>query len=229
MAADAIVMPGDIGIGVAGLEWARQAMPNSEIIFVPGNHEYYHGDIQQTEAEMAEAAQRLGIHYLQNSTHRIGDVQFIGATLWTDFQVFGLGDEWFCLDAAKRQMRDFTGLIANGPSNFTVHRSRELHQKSLAFIERELAFPAKGKRVVVTHHAPSLQSSHPRFQRSLLVGAFASSLEHVATLADLWLHAHMHDPVDYLIGECRVYCNPRGYVSARGSERASWTPELVEV
>jgi hypothetical protein len=27
-----------------------------------------------------------------------------------------------------------------------------------------------------------------------------------------WTHGHMHDPSDYMIGDCRVICNPRGYV-----------------
>ena len=32
----------------------------------------------------------------------------------------------------------------------------------------------------------------------------------------LWTHGHMHDPLDYMIGDTRVVCNPRGYV---GEER----------
>jgi hypothetical protein len=26
-----------------------------------------------------------------------------------------------------------------------------------------------------------------------------------------WFHGHMHDSIDYQVGECRVLCNPRGY------------------
>jgi len=28
----------------------------------------------------------------------------------------------------------------------------------------------------------------------------------------LWTHGHMHNASDYMIGETRVVCNPRGYV-----------------
>jgi len=28
----------------------------------------------------------------------------------------------------------------------------------------------------------------------------------------VWVHGHMHDPVDYMIGETRVLANPRGYI-----------------
>ena len=27
----------------------------------------------------------------------------------------------------------------------------------------------------------------------------------------LWVHGHMHDTFDYMIGSTRVVCNPRGY------------------
>jgi hypothetical protein len=28
----------------------------------------------------------------------------------------------------------------------------------------------------------------------------------------LWTHGHMHNTSDYLVGNTRVVCNPRGYV-----------------
>ena len=28
----------------------------------------------------------------------------------------------------------------------------------------------------------------------------------------LWTHGHMHNVSDYMIGEIRVVCNPRGYI-----------------
>jgi hypothetical protein len=27
----------------------------------------------------------------------------------------------------------------------------------------------------------------------------------------LWTHGHTHHEFDYMIGDCRVVCNPRGY------------------
>ena len=32
----------------------------------------------------------------------------------------------------------------------------------------------------------------------------------------LWVHGHTHDSFDYQIGNCRVVCNPRGYVAWTG-------------
>jgi hypothetical protein len=29
----------------------------------------------------------------------------------------------------------------------------------------------------------------------------------------LWTHGHTHHPFDYIVGETRVICNPRGYIN----------------
>jgi Icc-related predicted phosphoesterase len=76
-----------------------------------------------------------------------------------------------------------------------------------------LAEPFDGKTVVVTHHAPSSQSVHPRYARDLLTPAFASNLENLVEgdRVALWIHGHMHESFDYEIYGTRVVCNPRGY------------------
>jgi hypothetical protein len=28
----------------------------------------------------------------------------------------------------------------------------------------------------------------------------------------LWTHGHTHETFDYVIGETRIFCNPRGYI-----------------
>jgi len=42
----------------------------------------------------------------------------------------------------------------------------------------------------------------------------------------LWVHGHTHDPYDYVIGETRVVCNPRGYI---GYEAQAVDYELMYV
>ncbi|HHJ15617.1 MAG TPA: hypothetical protein ENJ80_02855 [Gammaproteobacteria bacterium] len=76
-----------------------------------------------------------------------------------------------------------------------------------------LAEPFDGQTVVVTHHAPSSQSVHPRYARDLLTRAFASNLEHLMAgdRAAAWVHGHMHESFDYKVHGTRVVCNPRGY------------------
>jgi hypothetical protein len=73
--------------------------------------------------------------------------------------------------------------------------------------------------VVVTHTAPSLRSIAERYQDDLLSAAFASDLERFAARANLWVHGHTHIGCDYVLGDCRVVNNPRGYVDEGESER----------
>ena len=45
-------------------------------------------------------------------------------------------------------------------------------------------------------------------------GGYHNHLEELImdnTQIKYWVHGHMHDPVDYTIGETRVLANPRGY------------------
>ena len=46
--ADVVVLAGDIGVGLGGIEWAASKFPKVPVIYVPGNHEYYGHDIGLT-------------------------------------------------------------------------------------------------------------------------------------------------------------------------------------
>ena len=89
----------------------------------------------------------------------------------------------------------------------------QMHIAARQWLSNELMVPAQRKRIVITHHAPSRQSVAPQYQDDPLTPAYASRMESVVQLADLWIHGHMHDSFDYTVGECRVVCNPRGYAS----------------
>jgi Icc-related predicted phosphoesterase len=65
---------------------------------------------------------------------------------------------------------------------------------------------------VVTHHAPSLQSSRCKGEDwDLLYGSDYEGLMRDCGPA-LWLHGHVHESFEYRVGPTTVACNPRGYV-----------------
>ncbi len=82
------------------------------------------------------------------------------------------------------------------------------------------AQPFDGKTVVVTHHAPSPRSVHPRYAQDLLTPAFASDLEGLmdASRVALWIHGHTYEAFDYRVHGTRIVCNPRGYAPDQLSE-----------
>lgn len=209
--ADVIVMAGDIGVGLDGLEWLHAQKIQKPIIYVPGNHEFYQHDISLL-ADMRDNAQS-NIHVLNDSAIEIAGVRFLGSTLWTDFELLGAADKFIAIQHARKNMADFS-LIKNNGNTFTPEDSIAIHNKSRDWLNFMLGEFFDGKTVVVTHHAPSGGSVHPRYANNLLNPAFGSNLEHLMdeSRVSLWLHGHMHDAFDYDVFGTRVVCNPRGYI-----------------
>jgi Icc-related predicted phosphoesterase len=101
------------------------------------------------------------------------------------------------------------------PSRWSVDDSVEDHNKMLDYIN--IVTQDKSKcYVTVTHHAPSALSIDDRYKGDTLMnGAFHSDLSEFILgrpQIKLWTHGHMHNRSDYIIGETRVVCNPRGYI-----------------
>jgi len=69
------------------------------------------------------------------------------------------------------------------------------------------------KIVIITHHATSKHSLPEYYQDDTLSAAYASYLDRFVqeSYATLWIHGHVHTHQDYMIGNTRIVCNPRGY------------------
>ncbi|HEY0120911.1 MAG TPA: hypothetical protein VGC14_03960 [Rhizobium sp.] len=87
------------------------------------------------------------------------------------------------------------------------------HYESRRFIDQELAKPFTGKSVVVTHHAPLVESLNPRYFGDITNAAFASDLSDLIRLRQpaYWVHGHIHLARDYMADSTRIICNPLGY------------------
>lgn len=209
-AADAVVVAGDVGAGAASLEWLRRAFPHSRIVFVPGNHEYYAGELDACRAVMRRAAVALEIDLLDDSVLELGGVRFIGATLWTDLLLYGPAGRDALLARGLDALVEYR-TIRVGEAPFTPAHSVGFHRASRAFLERALAAPFAGRTVVVTHHGPHPRSVHPRFAGSVVNPSFMSDLSELMGPAALWIHGHTHASSDYVVNGTRVVANPRGY------------------
>ena len=205
------------------------------ILYVPGNHEFYGCDIDEGRRMLARQCGIHGVTLLDPGAVTIAGVRFIGATLWTDFRLDGIPSEPGAHAEAQRCISDFNGAIrqCEGTRRFTTFESVRRHEAERAFIERELATATEAgtTAVVITHHAPTPRSVAPRFVGDPCSAAFASDLEGVIARyrPTLWVHGHMHDPVDVVLGETRVLCNPAGY-DGHANARHGYDPELcIEV
>lgn len=225
--AGVVVLAGDIGKGANGINWARSAFPDKEVLYVPGNHEFYGMDRIETLAAIRAAARKCGVYLLDEDEVVINSVRFQGCTLWTDFRLFGDDKKHQAIVAGLNGLNDFRMIRESGKELFTPQHSIELHEKSLAWLKSNLDTPFDGKTVVVTHHLPSARSVVERFKDSLLSACFASELDYLFGKMDMWLHGHTHNNLDYEVNGTRVICNPRGYVTYRGQENFDFNPRLV--
>lgn len=225
--ADVIVLAGDIGKVANGVHWARRTFPDKPIIYVVGNHEFYGTQRTETLAKLYIDTHATGVHLLDDAEVIIDRVRFFGCTLWTDFCLFGDEKKQQAMMAGQNGLNDFRLIYEKPAGPFTPARSIELHEQSLTWLKAKLDEPFDGKTVVVTHHMPSMQSVVERFKGDWLSACFASKLDYLFGKMDLWIHGHTHDNLDYLVNGTRVICNPRGYVTYRGSENFDFNPGLV--
>ena len=213
--ADAVVLAGDIAVGPDGIAWARQKFNQTPIIYVPGNHEFYGTQLPDALEELRAQAQRHEVHFLDGDGCVVGGTRFLGATLWTDYALYGSepADLDRAMADAAEEINDFRMIKWSNGSRFRPELVRQMHLTRAQWLEEQLAEPFVGPTVVVTHHLPHRLSIHPKYEGTRYNPCFASDLDHlVRAPVTLWVHGHTHESIDYTVNGTRVVCNPRGYL-----------------
>lgn len=234
---DVAILAGDVSAplvnSVRKLARVRDAgLLRGEVVLVPGNHEFYGADMLQEMEQGRREARDYGIHLLDGDEARFGDLRVLGATLWTDYGLYG--DPLRAMAEARVAMNDHR-LIRIGGRAFAPEDAREIHRVQVGWLAERLRSPHDGRTVVVTHHGPSRASVHERYGTDPLNAAFSSDLDWLIGEAgpEIWIHGHTHHSFDYRIGRTRVLCNPKGYGPSprRGVENADGFVEdlVVEV
>jgi len=152
------------------------------------------------------------IHVLNNEVVTIDGVNFFGSTLWTDFNLFG--DVAASQAESQRYMNDYYYITSTKTGkNLMPTETAQAFGDSKLWLENALSDNAGKTNVVVTYHAPSIRSILPQYLDDKATAAFASNLDDFVLhhQPDVWIHGHVHNQVDCLIGKTRVLCNPRGY------------------
>lgn len=184
------------------------------VVYIAGNHEFYNGSFPAHITVLREQCSRFpNIYFLENDCKKIGDYTFIGCTLWTDMN---RGDP-LTMHAVTDMMNDYK-VIHNSDAGYTKLRpahTMSRHRQSLDYIRVVVEGKFDEKFVLVGHMAPSTLSIHEDYKHETLTnGAYVSDLSEFILdrpQIKLWCHGHVHNPFDYMIGETRVLCNPRGY------------------
>ena len=225
-------------------KWLRKNIKNG--VFVAGNHIVYN----EYEHSLQYFCRQLEQHYplssqlsfLNDSFKIVDDIVFVGGTMWTDYCLYGEDKKEMFIWYATCGMNDFRyGLYNSNPEienkkehmlkKLTPENCEEMFHRTVAVIDEVCKrFPEK-KIVVVTHHAPSEQSISKFYKNDPLNPAFASNLESFILNhpnIKLWCHGHIHSSCDYTIGNCRIICNPRGYVKySESTETTGFNKDFI--
>ena len=223
---DYVIITGDLATKLGGWPIIESLLSRGYIVlFILGNHEY-HSEAKKgivTMREIEERWQKKGeqhenFYVLINDTVVFDDIRFIGGTLWTNFNNM---DEGTILDFS--QMRDSakiyksyrgSGYSRRGGTNITAYDIYEKHKETVECFESELSKPFDGLTVLLTHHAPLLESIDTRFKDEFESnGCYVSDLSYLFKdyKVNAVFHGHIHQSKHYNYNGTLVTCNPRGY------------------
>lgn len=199
----------------------------AEVIWIPGNHEYYghkFSDYHDTRVAMTMAQEYGNVFYWnRNRTSYVTDhginVHIIAATMWSDCDR-GNPISTFAVSQGLNDYKHitFADVEADIYRKLRVGDTIAAHCRDRDYIiEQTNKYKAADPDcmvIVMTHHAPSFQSIPERYVGDVLSFAYASTIDFgkfVHGQPDVWLHGHLHDTVDYWINETHVISNPFGY------------------
>jgi len=192
------------------------------VIYVLGNHEHYNNVYFDT-FERIKKELPGNVYLLEAESITIDDVHFFGGTFWTDMNK----RDPLVLRYVDKNLSDFSVIKHNsfqvkniyGNSYYTDKFSTsfvaDVFTDTVTKLKDFLLKHKENKVVVISHHAPCQLSINEKYKDD-----FPMNYGYFSDLSNLildnpqiktWVHGHMHDSVDYMLGKTRVICNPRGY------------------
>jgi predicted phosphodiesterase len=232
---DVVAVAGDVAEGAEKSFVAlRKIVPMViPIVFTMGNHEYYRRFFKEELETAKDLGPQFNVHVLENDVVTIGSVRFAGASLWTDYRIFGDCNVPAIMQAARSGMNDhrLIGWKRDPWERFRPQEARMLHEQSRRFF-KEAFVSFDGTTIAISHHAPDLRSLPERYASSSLSAAFVSNTlrelfdDGASGHVDLWIHGHLHESADYRVGNTRVICNPHGYAAENPNFKSNLVVEV---
>jgi predicted phosphohydrolase len=206
-----LILAGDIiPFGMIGtVNWFFDFVSDNfqKTYWIPGNHEYYGGDIRDKEFSFIEDI-RSNVFLINNHSVIISDTKIIFSTLWSYIWPENILP-------VKSRLADFGHVQYNG-DRFTPKDFNTLHLKSRRFIYNELLDNKIKNQIVVTHHVPTFKNFPPEFINSNINNAFVSELSDiiVETKPKAWIYGHHHrNTPEFNVATTKLLTNQLGYVS----------------
>ena len=174
--------------------------------WIPGNHEYYGSDIARRSGTLHETI-RDNVFLVNNTTIDIGGVDLICTTLWSHIDP---AYEW----EITRAMSDFH-VINNGARKLTIDVYNSMHAQCMRYLQQAISDSKAARKIVMTHHVPTLMNYPEKYKEDRLNQAFAVELYDFieSSGTDCWIYGHTHSNTpDFKIGDTLMLTNQLGYV-----------------
>lgn len=183
-----------------------------QVVFVPGNHEFYGTTVQNSLGRLESITGSLSnFHWLKTGEPLVIDCRrFLGDTMW--FQ------DTLDSHLYRHFLNDFTQIGGFEP---WVYEQNGLFEHYLNGTLRE-------GDIVVTHHLPSPACISPQYKKSALNRYFVHDMSSLIRKRKpaLWIYGHTHSPADIKIGKTRVVSNPMGYPT---EQEKVYEPLVIEL
>lgn len=215
---DVLVLAGDIGVGTDAVDWINKAAKEfKDVIYILGNHEFYHNDMPALITYMRKTPDLFAtnVHFMDNDTLTIDGIKFVATTLWADMQ-----------SAAFYSMND-SNYIKYAGSSMSLEKVHGMFVENVEFLLKH-----NDADVVITHHCPHINSintdrypddrMNSGYYTDILENFHKSSIKH-------WICGHTHSATEYEAYGITVHNNCRGYVGygngPQGCEVGNFNPE----
>lgn len=216
--ADIVILAGDQWkISNAGDELIKLAndFPNTDFIYVPGNHEFYKaGPIASEERYLQEQLATINnVHFLQCREVTLRGIRFLGCTGWSRMTALGAESQSHVMDSVKSSINDFYLITNDDGERFTVHDCAVLGNRHYQWLKGALSVDSTHPVVVITHFSPSLQFSNNNYPVSEISAYFCNDYEDLISRyqPNYWLYGHTHFNYDHSLNNTRIISNQHGY------------------
>lgn len=189
--------------------------------WVPGNHEYYYGDISNRSGQFIENIES-NVHIVNNKCIIHENISLVFSTLWTPISD---NKAWY----VQNGLNDYR-FIKNKGKLFTTSHSTKLFEENIEFIKDAVMNSQHKKSIVVTHHVPTFQYYPQEYINSDINEAFATDLDCFIENSgiDYWIYGHHHRNVEpFIIGSTHLLTNQLGYVRYNEHENFSLNKIIV--
>ncbi|OSI73310.1 metallophosphoesterase [Bradyrhizobium canariense] len=214
---DVMIVAGDlIPRAERGVRWLLERVPDRPVLYIMGNHEGYGTDLDVTLRKARKEAAGTSLRVLQDECEMIGDVLFLGATLWTDFELFG--NRSYAMNRAADVMNDYRRIRKKS----YAERLRPADTVARHFVSREFfarkirEIPAR-RKVVISHHGCVRECVRIGSEQDVISAAYTSDCRELLDGVDLWIYGHTHESRDFRMGIAptmsgtRIVSNAKGY------------------